>query len=134
MKLHSVFLRNACILPDRFDLRQEPFCENWMLADGALSPDLDVKIRSRGWHFVWLEGAIAGWGLGRSEEGAMAKALVNALKRVNGRFNAAELDLIHILKCPGFQLANVTLSARQIQKQTSLDCLEEKHLGHALTI
>jgi hypothetical protein len=123
-----VFLRKGCILPDRFDLRQEPFCQNWMLAEDALASALDTNIRNAGWHFVWMEGSYLRRGWGRAQEDALHRAVVCALQKVEGRFNAAEIGSFHVTKYPGFQVAKVTLNARQIQQQTLLDPADVRHL------
>ena len=125
MKLHTVFLREGCILPERSGLHQVPFCEGWTEADGALVSELDFGIRGAGWHFMWIAGSHSSRGLGITLETAIHRALVGALDEVRGRFNAAELGAMHVRSFLGLKIAKVTLHARHIQKQTSLDCSEE---------
>lgn len=134
MKQHILFLRRGCILPDEVNLRQEPFSEGWAEATETLATDLDARIRSAGWYFVWTEDSHSSQGLGRTPESAIHRALARALKEVKGRFNAAELGSIRITRNPGFRIARVTLHARQIQRQTSLDRAEEMHLQHSRVI
>ena len=57
----------------------------------------------------------------QTAETAIHRALVRALPGVNKRFNAAELDSIHVTSFPGFRIARVTVQARQIQSQASLN-------------
>lgn len=134
MKLHTVFVRNRCILPDRFDLRQEPFCKGWAEAIGPLVAELDAKVRGVGWHFMWIVGSHSSRGLGSTPETAIHRALVRALKEVKGRFNAAELGSFKITNCLGLQIAKVTLHARHMQKQTALDSAEESRLQEVLAL
>lgn len=128
MKQHTVFLREGCILPDRFNLHQQPFCEGWAEAVGPLVTELDASIRDAGWHFMWIESSHSSRALGRTPESAIHRALVHALEAMKGRFNAAELGSLKVTACLGFQMAKVTLHARHIQKQTSLDRAEERRL------
>jgi hypothetical protein len=124
VKLHTVFLREGCTLPEQSDLRQVPFCTGWTEANGTLVTQLDFGIRGAGWHFMWIAGSHSSRGLGRTQEAAVHKALVRALGDVRQRFNAAELGSIQVSSFLGFQMAKVTVYARHIQKETSLDRAE----------
>jgi hypothetical protein len=121
VKLHSVFLRKDCILPDRLDPLREPIGDDWMRVEEILEPVFDAMIRQAGWHFMWVTPTCSRRGLGKTPEGATDQALTRALKGVASGFNAAELDSVSIAKCPGFYIATVTLQSRQIQESTSLD-------------
>lgn len=134
MKLHTVFLREGCILPDRFDLRTEPFCKDWAAVIGVSVSELDARIRNAGWHFAWITDSHSSRGLGRTPETAIHSAVVCTLKKVKDRFNAAELDSIQITNCLGLQVARVTLDTRHIQKHTSLDSVEESRLKQVLAL
>ena len=128
MNQHAVFLRTGCTLPDLFDLRQDPFCAGWTEAIDNLVAELDARVRKAGWHFVWIEGSYSSQGFGRTPEAATRRALVRALKKVKGRFNAAELGTLKITSLLGFQMARVIIHARQIQEQASLDRSGERRL------
>jgi len=134
VKLHTVFLRDGCILPDRFDLRQESFSKGWKEAIGVIVSELDAGIRNAGWHFMWTTDSHSSRGLGGTSETAIHRAFVRALKQVKGRFNAAELGSFQIANCLGLRIARVTLCARHIQKQTSLDSPEELRLQEVLAL
>jgi hypothetical protein len=121
VKLQTVFLRNGCILPDRFDLSRKSFCRDWATVIGVFVSELDASIRSVGWHFMWLADSHSSRALGGTPETATHRALVRALKGVRGRFNAAELSSLQVVNCLGLHIAKVTLHARHIQKQASLD-------------
>jgi hypothetical protein len=125
---HSVFLRDSCILPDHVDPVRVPFSQNWTQIEKIEAPAFDAMIRRAGWHFVWVQGACSRRGFGATEEIATHKAVTHALKGVDRRFNAAEFDSIQIANYPGFYVANVTLQARQIQRNTSLDDVTDEDL------
>jgi hypothetical protein len=129
-----MFLRNGCVLPDQFDLCQEPFSKGWTEAIGTLVAGLDARIRGVGWHFMWITDSHSCRGLGRTAETAIRRALVRALKEVKGRFNSAELSSIQITNCLGLQIARVTLDSRHIQKQASFDSAEESRLKQVLAL
>jgi len=121
VKLHSVFLRNQCILPDRMDLLREPCGEDWMLADEITALEFYSLIRERGWHFMWVHGSCSRRGLGPTQEVATEHALARALKGVARRFNAAELVDVQATKVAGFHIARVTLEPRELEQYSSLD-------------
>lgn len=121
MKLHSVFLRSGCILPDRLDPSQQSFCAGWFVIEEIPALVFDTMVRHAGWHFMWLQGACSRKGVGLTEDAAIHRALSRALKGISKRFNAAELDSVQIRQYPGFQIANVTVQTLQIQKHASLN-------------
>ena len=121
MKINTIFLRDGCILPSQFALRQEPFSKGWAEAIGTVATELDARIRSVGWHFMWLADSYSSQALGRTAETAIHRALARTLPAVRGRFNAAELGSVHVTSFAGFHMARVTVHARQIQRQASLN-------------
>jgi hypothetical protein len=112
-------------MPDGVVLFQVPFGTKWAILQDTVAATLDRKIRAVGWHFMWLLDSASRRGLGRTDESAIRSALMRALSRVRGRFNAAELDSVCISKYPGFRVARVTLLTRHIQQKTGLDSLKE---------
>jgi hypothetical protein len=118
---HAMFLRDACALPGRFNLRQERFCDRWMQVDGLTARALDARVRSGGWHFMWMVGSCCCRGFGWTEDKAVRRAVKRALNKTSEQLNAAELDSVVVKKYPGFFSARVTLHPRQIQKNASLD-------------
>ncbi len=127
MKLHSVFLRNGCILPDRLDPLRESFGRNWMLVNEITALVFDTIIRQAGWHFIWMSGSCSRRGFGRTREVAIDRALVRALGAVNKQCNAAEFDSVHVAKYPGFSVASVTVQRHRIQQSTALDVADKIH-------
>lgn len=134
MKLHTVFIREKCFLPDRLDLCKEPFCKGWAVAIGILASELDATIRNAGWHFMWMTDSHSSRGLGTSPETAIHRALVSALNQVNGRFDAAELGSFQVINLLGLRMAKVTLLTRQIQKHASLDSAVTNRLHEVLAL
>ncbi len=121
MKLHAIFLREGCTLPDRFVLRQERFCRNWTKVEDLTALALDARIRRVGWHFMWLLGSCCRRGCGWTRDGAVHQALERALNKTSEQYNASELDSVVVKKYPGFFIAKVILHPCVIQHQTSLE-------------
>jgi hypothetical protein len=111
-----MFLRNSCLLPGGFRLKQERFNKGWMSAGDISAPGLDATLRRSGWHFRWILGGCSGLGWGRTEASAVSHATTRALHRIGAGFNAAEVDLERVSIYPGFRVARVTAHARVISK------------------
>jgi hypothetical protein len=131
VKLHSLLLREECILPDRLNPLRARVCTNWTLVEEIPVMVFDTMVRQYGWHFMWLQGASSRRGFGTTYEEATDRALVRALSGIPKRFNAAEFDAIQVSKYLGFYIANVTVQPRHIQKDASL---EQAHDEHPLAI
>ena len=125
MRPHSVFLRSDCILPDRLDPLRKPVSDRWTLVEGITAPVFDTMVRQKGWHFEWVDEPCCRKGYGLKEEDATQRALVGALNRVSGRFNAAELIDFQLKKVLGFHIAGVTVQPRQIQQFTWLEIAQD---------
>jgi hypothetical protein len=133
MKPCAMFLRTECVLPDGLNLVQKQFCETWMSIEDMTSTVLDGMVRNAGWHFMWLVGVCSSFAVGRTTASAIDKAIAGALNRIQGRFNAAELDSIKVSTYPGFQVARITLHARHIQQHASLGLVDEMTIRQLAT-
>jgi hypothetical protein len=120
VKPHAIFLRAGCLLPVGLNLTQEQFCAGWMSVEDTTAAVLDRKVRSVGWHFMWLVDSYCRFGVGRKATSAVGRAIMRALSQVKGASNGAEVDSVNVSDYLGFRIAKVTLSARQIQLETSL--------------
>ena len=78
--------------------------------------EFDTRIRSHGWHCMWLAEGFSRSGLGRTEASATRRALGSALEAVSDFFNAAEMTSVRVIRYPGFRIAKVTLHARHVQE------------------
>ena len=105
---------------DEVALRQERFCLGWMLVKGFAALTLDAKIRTAGWHFMWMVACSVRHGCGRTREGVFHHTLEHALKITPSQFNSSELNSYKVKRYLGFYLARVTLQPRQIQQQATL--------------
>jgi len=122
-----MFLRNTCILPKHPEVLVEPFRTDWTHVQRMESQVFDVAIRSAQWHFMWVQESYSRRGIGSTWEAAIHKALHGALSLVSMQFNAAEFDSLHISRLPGLYIANVTIFARHIQEDASMETSSQNH-------
>jgi hypothetical protein len=126
VKLHSVFLRNGCVLPTPLDPLRSPFGEQWMLVEQIPASVLDTMIRQAGWHFIWMSGSCSRRGFAHTQDKAIERALDRALGAVSGQSNAVDFESVEVTKYPGFHVANVTVQRRRIQQKSVLETDDQK--------
>ena len=73
---------------------------------------------------MWLADTSSCSGVSLTATSATDKPIRGALKRIQKRFNAAELESIKLSKYLGFQVARVTLHARHIQQSAILGLID----------
>jgi hypothetical protein len=73
---------------------------------------------------MWLADTCSCSGVSSTATSATDKAIRSALKRIQRRFNAAELESIKLSNYLGFQVARVTLHARHIQQSAILGLID----------
>jgi hypothetical protein len=125
VKLHSVFLRNDCVLPTQLDPLRSPFGEQWVLVDQIPASVFDTMIRQAGWHFIWMSGSCSRRGFARTQDKAIERALGRALLAVSRQPNAADFESVQVTKYPGFLVANVTVQRRRIQQKSVLEAADQ---------
>ena len=74
---------------------------------------------------MWISEELLKSGVGRTSQEAIANALKLALRRVNERFSAAEVEHIELKKYPWFFLASVRTYPYQIQQSAVLSVSDE---------
>ncbi len=127
MKLHSVFLRKDCVLPEPLNPLLASFGEHWTHVAEIPAPVFDTMIRQAGWHFIWISGSCSRRGCARTQDKAVEQALGRALGAVSNQSNAADLDSVHVTKYLGFHVANVTVQRRRIQQPSVLEADVKAH-------
>jgi hypothetical protein len=127
VKLHSVFLRNDCVLPNPLDPPRTPFGEHWTHVEEISASVFDTTIRQAGWHFIWMSGSCSRRDYGRTVVKAVEQALGRALKATSRQTNAADFDSVQVVKYLGFRVANVTVHRRRIQQHSQLEANEKAH-------
>ncbi len=121
MRLHSVFLRNECILPEPLDPLRTPFGVHWTHVEEIPSSVFDTMIRQAGWHFIWMTGSCSRRGYAQTEAKAIERALGRALEAISTQSNAADFDSVHVTRYLGLHVASVTVQRRRIQQHSALE-------------
>jgi hypothetical protein len=98
-----------------------------LLVEEITASIFDTMIRQAGWHSMRMRGSCCRSGLGLTPESATHRALVNVLKAVPRRFDAAELDSVQVKKYSCLYVASATLHPREIKQYTMLDIGDEGH-------
>ena len=117
--------RERVQLPDAFKVVTEEFRERWNFVRSGDVHWLDKQIRTRGWHFMWIDEGLRRSGIGHTSQEAIANALKLALRRVSEHFNAAEVEHIELKKYPWFFVASVRIYPYQIQQSAVLSVSDE---------
>lgn len=112
--------------PNNLTLVTEEFQEGWNLLQSGDMHCLDKKIRECGWQFIWIAEKSLRSGVGQTSQQAIASALTLALRCVNERFNAAEVERIELTHYPWFFLARVSVYPFQIQQNADLSLPVER--------
>ena len=81
---------------------------------------LKQKIQSRGWNFIQLAQGALRSGVGPNAKEAISNALRLALRRLDSRSNAVEIEGIELTKYPWFFLARVRVRPYRIQLDADL--------------
>jgi hypothetical protein len=127
VKLHSVFLRKDCILPNPLNPLQTSFGDQWTHVEEIPASVFDTMIRQAGWHFIWMSGSCSRRGYARTQDKAIANALNRALEAIPRQSNAADFDSVRVTTYLGFHFANVTMQRRRIQQHSVLEADNNAH-------
>jgi hypothetical protein len=101
-------------------LKQKYIDAEWNSVTEVSAVELSTRVQQHGWQSIWLTGSFSRISLGRTSESASSKAVRSGLEAISARFNAAEVDSLHVVNYRGFYVARVTMRARHIQKDASL--------------
>ncbi len=120
----TTLLRGRVELPDNLTPATEEFLEGWTFMQSEDTHWLDTELRTRGWNLMWIGEGLIRSGVGQTSQDAIASALKLALRRVNERCHAVEVETIQLTMYPWFALAKVEIYPYQIQKGSVLSSLE----------
>jgi hypothetical protein len=91
----------ALELPDALKVATEDFQEGWSFITSGDTHWMDKKVRSYGWHFIWIAEPTLRSGVAHTAQAAIASGLKLALRRINPGFNAASIDSIEVINIRG---------------------------------
>src|SRR5277367_86230 len=121
----TILLREGAELPGGLKLVTDEFREGWNLVRSGGAHCLYRKIRRRRWHLLRIDEGSLRSGVGKESQEAIASALKLALRRVDARFNAAEVEHIELKRYPWFFIAKVRVHPYQIQQSAVLAVADE---------
>lgn len=116
----TVLSRVTLELPDDLKVATEDFQEGWSFITSGDTHWMDKKVRSYGWHFIWIAEPTLRSGVAHTAQAAIASGLKLALRRINPGFNAASIDSIEVIEYPWFVIAKVRVCPYQVQQNIVL--------------
>lgn len=125
LEQHTIFLREHIMLPEGIALAGETICEGWVVLQSGDAPWLDTAIRSLGWNSTVLTQLYWSRGFANHAPDAIYRAAQLALRKVDKRFNAAEIGHIVVAKRLWFCVARVGIFSRFIQESPFLGICDE---------
>jgi hypothetical protein len=125
LEQHTIFLREHIMLPEGIALAGETICEGWVVLQSGDAPWLDTAIRSLGWNSTVLTKLYWNRGFATRAQGAIQRASQLALRKVDKRFNAAEIGHVVVAKHLWFFVARVGIFPRYIQESPFLGFCDE---------
>ena len=123
MEASSIYLRGTCVLPPGVAVTLGNDCDGWRLVEDIAAHALERMTLESGWHFMWIAGNRNQRGLGRSLATARQDAICRALKKVNERYNAAELSREAAFSAGPFWCVHADFQPRHIQERFSFSPL-----------
>jgi hypothetical protein len=116
----NVLLRAQADLPAGFKVATEEMLAGWNLMRTGGAKRLKQKIQKSGWNLIQLAQGALRSGVGPSAKEAVSSALRLALRRIDSRTNAVEIEGVEVTKYPWFFLARVRVRSYRIQLDAEL--------------
>jgi hypothetical protein len=122
---HTIFLREHIMLPEGIALAGNSICEGWVVLQSGDAVWLDKTIRGLGWNSNVLMREHWRRGYANRAQDAIYRAAQLALRKVDKRFNAAEIGHVGVVKHMWFYVARVGIFSRYIQESPFLGICNE---------
>ncbi len=116
----NVLLRTQADFPAGFKVATEELLAGWRLMRTGGAKRLKQKIQKCGWNFIQIAQGALRSGVGPSAKEAVSSALRLALRRIDPRSNAVEIEGVEVTKYPWFFLARVRVRPYRIQLDAEL--------------
>lgn len=129
LEQRTIFLREHIMLPEGIALAGEPICEGWVILQSGDAMWLDKAIRDLGWNSNVLTKMYWRSGYANRAQDAIDRAAQLALRKVNERFNAAEIGHIIVAKHLWFYVARLGIFSRYIQEGPFVGGCDELSAG-----
>lgn len=127
LTIGGVLLQTETFIPDSVGVQRESFCSGWQTINNVNGDDLDRQIRSIGWNFIFMGGALRGTSWGSWSSVAIRCAAIRVLRKTEAtRLNGFEITDIHAHRFLGIPYVVVTGHSRHVQKSTVLQNIAER--------
>jgi hypothetical protein len=113
------------MLPEGIALAGNGICEGWVVLQSGDAMWLDKTIRDLGWNSNVLTQVSWRRGYANRAQDAIYRAAQLALRKVDKRFNAAEIGHLGVVKYLWFCVARVGIFSRYIQESPFLGICDE---------
>lgn len=127
---HTIFLREQIMLPEGIALTGNCICKGWVVLQSGDAMWLDKAIRGLGWNSSVLTRTYWRSGYANRTQDAIHRAAQLALRKVDKRFNAAEIGHVTVAKHLWFYAARVGIFSRSIQESPFLGNCNELSTRH----
>lgn len=135
LKIGIVFVHTDMFIPDSVSVQRETFCFDWQMITNLSGDDLDRRIRSDGWNFMFMGGALRSTSWGSWSGTAIRCAAIRVLKKVRAtKLNTFEITAIRARRFLGIPYVIVIGHPRHIQKGTVLQNIAERIHQAARTV
>ncbi len=122
---HTIFLREHIMLSEGIALAGNSICEGWVVLQSGDAMWLDKTIRGLGWNSNVLTRMCCRSGYANRAQDAIQRAAQLALRKVDKRFNAAEIGHVVVAKHLWFYVARVGIFSRYVQENPFLGICDE---------
>ena len=127
LNIGVVLLQTDTFIPDSVWVQKEIFCPGWQAITNLNGDDLDRQIRSDGWNFIFMGGALRGTSWGSWSGTAIRCAAIRVLKKTEAtKLNGFEITAIRARRFLGIPYVIVIGHSRHIQKSTVLQNIAER--------
>jgi len=127
LKIGTVLVQTDTFIPDSVWVQRETFCCGWQTITNLDGSNLDRQIRSDGWNFMFLGGALRSTSWGSWSGIAIRCAAIRVLKKIQAtKFNAFEITAIRARHFLGIPYVIVIGHSRHIQKSPVLQTIAER--------
>ena len=127
LTIGTVLVQTDTFIPDSVWVQRETFCSGWQTITNVNGDDLDRQIRSDGWNFVFMGGAIRSTSWGSWSATAIRCAAIRALKKTQTtKLNSFEINAIRARRFLGIPYVIVIGHSRHIQKSIVLPNLAKR--------
>lgn len=120
----QILIRANASLPQQFSMKGDRLQGGGWIALNENAHEIERKVRNADWHFFWITDQVEASAFGRRADEVLRSALRRALRRISGRYNAAEVLEVRHQRLFGLHFVRVRVASRHIQREAILGLSE----------